>query len=180
MKTLAPYQIFFPIGILSSLLAVGVWFTKDLNWFQAPAMLIHAKLIAGGFLWSFIIGFLMTAAPKMTGTNSAKTWELFIALALIFTQILSCWNIDARWFYGTTLILISFLIIFLGRRALSAKKSFPVFFFHVGIAIVLALLGSYYHFIGNSFMGIHLYHVGAVLLLVLGIGTRFFSFLSGL
>ena len=65
MKTLksfaswAPYQIFFPIGVLASLLAVGVWFVQGLNWFSSPVLLIHSKLIMGGFLWSFIVGFLM-------------------------------------------------------------------------------------------------------------------------
>jgi uncharacterized protein involved in response to NO len=46
--------------------------------------------------------------------------------------------------------------------------------------MILALVGAYYHYKGDLLMGIHLYHVGAILMLILGIGTRFFSFLSGL
>jgi len=71
-------------------------------------------------------------------------------------------------------------MIYGGRRVFKTTKPVPVFFSHVGIAMVLAVIGSAYHFSGNSFMGIHLYHIGTTLLLVLGIGTRFFSFLSGL
>lgn len=180
MKRTAPYQIFFPLGILSAFLAVGVWFVQDLNLFQTPALLIHSKLIVGGFLWSFIVGFLMTAVPRMTGTGSANKIEYVTSVALIVGQILFAWQIDPRWFYGINMALVLFLFVYGGRRLLKVSKPIPVFFSHVGIGMALALLGAYFHFRGNSFMGIHLYHLGTVLLLVLGIGTRFFSFLSGL
>lgn len=180
MKNLAPYQLFFPLGILNAILAVGVWFIQNLGWFESPAMLIHSKLIVGGFLWSFIVGFLMTAVPRMTGAGSANRFEYFLASALLIGQTVFSWQLDARLFYANQMLLVLFLIFYGGRRVLKTTKPVPVFFSHVGIAMALALLGSYYHFVGNSLMGIHLYHVGTTLLLVLGIGTRFFSFLSGL
>jgi uncharacterized protein involved in response to NO len=180
MKTLAPYQLFFPLGLLNAMIAVGVWFVQDLGWFQSPAILIHSKLIVGGFLWSFIVGFLMTALPRMTGAFGATRLEYIFASALLLGQTLLSFQIDARYFYANQALLTLFLIIYGGRRLLQLKKPVPVFFSHVGMAMVLALTGSYYHFLGNSFMGIHLFHVGTTLLLVLGIGTRFFSFLSGL
>lgn len=180
MKNIAPYQLFFPLGLLNAILAVGVWFVQNLGWFDSPAILIHSKLIMGGFLWSFIVGFLMTAVPRMTGTRNANKVEYAFACILILGQTLFSWQVDARFFYANQILLILFLITYGFRRILKMTKPMPVFFSHVGIAMVLALLGAYYHFIGNSLMGIHLYHVGTVLLLVLGIGTRFFSFLSGL
>ncbi len=180
MTKIAPYQIFFPLGFLNAILAVGVWLVRDLNWFQAPVLLIHSKLIAGGFLWSFIVGFLMTAVPKMTKTTRANRLELGAAAAIILSMMFFAWDIDPKPFYAGTMTLVIFLLIYGGRRLLKSEKSAPVFFSHVGIGMALALLGSWFHFQGNSFMGIHLYQVGAILLLVLGIGTRFFSFLSGL
>lgn len=180
MKHLAPYQLFFPLGLLNALLAVGVWFVQNLDWFTTPAILIHSKLIVGGFLWSFIIGFLMTAVPRMTGTGSTNIIEYIFATILLLGQTFFAWQADGRFFYANQILLILFLIAFGARRLLKMKKPMPVFFSHVGAAMVLALLGAYYHFKGNSLMGIHLYHVGTTLLLVLGIGTRFFSFLSGL
>lgn len=180
MKSIAPYQIFFPLGLFNALLAVGVWFVQDLGWFQTPAMLIHGKLIAGGFLWSFIVGFLMTAVPKMTGTPSANKIEYFFASGLFLLLMFFSWSIDPRPFYLCHALLVTFLLIFGVRRIIQKNKTVPVFFSHVAIAMLLALAGDYFHYQGNSFMGIHLYHVGTILLLVLGIGTRFFSFLSGL
>jgi uncharacterized protein involved in response to NO len=180
MKNIVPYQLFFPLGFLNAVLAVGIWFAQDLGWFQTPALLIHSKLIAGGFLWSFVVGFLMTAIPRMTGCSSASKIELVAAFAIVLLMMFSSWNIDARPFYAGSITLIVFLLVYGGRRILKSTKSVPVFFSHVGLAMVLALLGSWFHFQGDSFMGIHLYQVGAILLLVLGIGTRFFSFLSGL
>lgn len=180
MKNIAPYQLFFPLGLLNAMIAVGVWFVQTMGWFESPALLIHSKLIVGGFLWSFIIGFLMTAVPRMTGTANAHKVEYALAALLLMGLTIFAWQVDGRYFYANQIALITFLLIYAGRRILKSKKTIPVFFSHVGIAMVLALLGSYYHFIGNSTMGIHLLHVGATLLLVLGIGTRFFSFLSGL
>ena len=88
MKNLAPYQVFFPIGIFCSILAVGVWFVQDLNWFSAPAIFIHSRLIVGGFIWSFIVGFLMTAIPRMTGTSGVNIYEFATAVGLIIFQII--------------------------------------------------------------------------------------------
>ncbi len=180
MKNLAPYQILFPLGIFSALLAVAIWFIQDLHWFTTPVMLVHGKLVVGGFLWSFIMGFLMTAVPKMSGTASANTFEKLFALTLIILQIFNSWNIDGRFFYGTQIVLVLFLAVFALRRLIAAKKSVPVFFSHIGLALVLAIAGSAYYYTGRTLMGLHLFHVGTILMLVLGIGTRFFSFLSGL
>lgn len=180
MKKIAPYQLFFPLGLLNALLAVGVWFVQDLNWFQSPALFIHSRLVIGGFLWSFIVGFLMTAVPRMTGTESANKIEYTLAILLMLGQSLFAWPLDGKFFYINHVLLVLFLIIYGLRRVFKRTKPLPVFFSHIGVAMILAACGSYYHAVGNSYMGIHLYHVGAVLLLVLGIGARFFSFLSGL
>lgn len=180
LKKIAPYQVFFPLGLLNALLGVGVWFIRDLQWISTPTLFIHSKLISGGFLWCFITGFLMTAIPKMLGSFDSTRIELATATAIMLSLMGSASVIDFRPFYLCTALLISFLIVFALRRVLKSTKPAPVFFFHVGIGMFLGLAGSWFHFRGNSFMGIHLYQVGAVLLLVLGIGTRFFSFLSGL
>lgn len=180
MRKLAPYQIFFPIGILCSALAVGVWLVQNLGWFEAPAILIHSKLVIGGFLWSFIVGFLMTAIPKMMGTAAAKRGEVAVAILLISTQIALSWIIDGRPFYVGQILVVLFVLFFAGRRVLKRTRALPVFFSHMVLAMVLALGGAVALFQNERMMGIHLFHVGTILLLILGIGTRFFSFLSGL
>lgn len=180
MNKISPYQVYFPLGILNAILAVGVWFTQNLGWLETPAILIHSRLIVGGFLWSFIVGFLMTAVPRMTGAASASKPEYFVSACLLLGQTILSWKLDGRFFYANQMLLVLFLMIYAGRRIFKTSKPIPVFFSHVGVALILALAGSYFHFQGNAFMGTHLYHLGAVLLLVLGIGTRFFSFLSGL
>lgn len=172
MKGLASYQIFFPLGIFNAVLAVGVWFVMNLRWFNTPAILIHSRLIVGGFLWSFITGFLMTAIPRMTGTSATNKWECLAASLLLIVQIPFSFLLDATYFYEIQIVLIAFLILYGGRRILKSTKSVPVFFSHVGVAMALALTGAKFHLDGNTFMGIHLYHLGAILMLVLGIGTR--------
>ena len=180
MNSIAPYQIYFPLGILNAILAVGVWFTQNLGWFDTPTILIHSRLIVGGFLWSFIVGFLMTAVPRMTGATSANSLEYIFSGCLLLSQTASSWLLDGRYFFANQMLLVLFMMTYAARRILKSTKPVPVFFSHVALGMILALSGSYFHFQGNAFMGTHLYHLGAVLLLVLGIGTRFFSFLSGL
>jgi uncharacterized protein involved in response to NO len=175
MKKPVPYQLFFPLGIFNAILAVGVWFVMNLHWFSTPAILIHSRLIVGGFLWSFITGFLMTAVPRMTGSADANRWEYFAASLLLVAQIPFSFLLDATYFYENQIALIAFLILYGVRRVLKSAGSAPVFLSHVGTALVLALIGAKFHLAGNTFMGIHLYHLGAILLLVLGIGTLFFS-----
>jgi uncharacterized protein involved in response to NO len=178
-KHVAPYQIFFPLGIVGALLAVGVWLLQDLHWFETPALLIHSRLIVGGFLWSFITGFLMTAVPRLTGVKPASFAEDGVAAVFVLLSIFCAWRVDQS-FYLAQMGLIVFLLIFGGRRLLLMKKKPPVFISHLGLAMLLALGGAFAYYRGHSFLGLHLYHVGAILLLVLGLGTRFFSFLSGL
>lgn len=180
LKVQAPYQVFFPVGVFCSLLAVLIWLVPGQQLLNVPLMFIHSRIMLGGFLWSFIIGFLMTALPKMTGSKPARLWEMVAALTLIFAQVFSAFYGDGRWFYGFNMTMVALMIIFAAQRLISRTKSLPVILSHVIIALLLALSGGASLFAGNSIMGIHLYHVGAVLLLVLGIGTRFFSFLSGL
>ncbi|MCO5113270.1 MAG: NnrS family protein [Bdellovibrionaceae bacterium] len=177
---LAPYQIFFPIGTLCAIVAISVWFIQDLGWLSAPVLIIHSKLVMGGFIWSFIVGFLMTAVPRMTGTPSAHLAEYLCAFLLIVSLIVFSWMTTPQYYYVTHILLILFLLTYAGRRVLKSQKSIPVFFSHIILAMILTLLGAACYIKGQNYMGLHLYHMGPVLLLVLGIGTRFFSFLSGL
>lgn len=176
----APYQLFFPLGVLNALLAVGVWFVADLNWLSTPAMLIHPRLIMGGFLFCFITGFLMTALPRMTGTRSATKLEYLVSLGLMMGLMSTSWIMNSRPFYLLHIFLISFLLIFALRRLPNLQKPVPVFFSHIALALITAIIGAAFYYRYNTMMGLHLFHVGPVLLLILGIGTRFFSFLSGL
>jgi uncharacterized protein involved in response to NO len=177
MKYQAPYQIFFVLGILAAFLGVGVWFLQGLD---VPILWVHSRTMFGGFLWSFITGFLMTAVPRMSGTEAAGRTEIAAALALVGAMLAGAWAIEPIWFYGANALLVCFLILFGARRVLRSRKPIPVFFSHIGMAMALTLAGCYFQITGQSLMGLHIYHVGPILLLVLGIGTRFFSFLSGL
>ena len=164
----APHQLFFPLGVLSSLIAVLVWILTPLRLFEAPALFIHSKLIFGGFLWSFITGFLMTAVPKMTGTRAASPLEVGISLVLVLLLIVQSLSLQSSPFYFTHAALMVWLSAFAARRFFARVKPVPVFFSHVGLAFLSGLLGCYYMIKGPYLVGVHLYHVGALLLLVLG------------
>lgn len=175
----SPLPDFFPLGVLCALFGAGIWLFQDIL-FSAPILSIHSRTMAGGFLWSFIVGFLMTAVPRMSGTESASWWEIFFSLGLILIQIFQAWLIDQKFFFVTGALLVLFLAFYGGRRLSKSKVKLPIFFSHIGLAFLMALLGCYAYASGESSLGMVCYFVGPILLLIMGIGTRFFSFLSGL
>lgn len=180
MKNLAPYQILFPFGFFAALLGAGLWLWPEPAFLGVPVQWIHSKLMIGCFLWSFITGFLMTAIPRMTGTKSSSDAEVLWMLALLILSTLTAFWADGAWFQGVQIVLALSLMGFALSRLMRKTKTVPVFFSHVGLALGLALAGRIFALLGHSWMGFFLADVGVLLLLVLGIGTRFYSFLSGL
>ena len=178
MKQIAPYRFFFPLGVLSSIIGVGFWLFQDTG-ILSPVT-VHSRMMMGGFLWSFITGFLMTALPKMSKTKAANQFEVAGALLLVLIQIILSWQTDHLLYFAASASLIVFIIIFAVRRLLKMNNKLPVFFSHIGLGLAAALMGCYFYVSGQTSLGLLFYFVAPVLLLVLGIGTRFFSFLSGL
>jgi uncharacterized protein involved in response to NO len=62
-----PYRLFFPLGILAAVAGVMMWpllYAGKLAFYPAEA---HARVMIEGFMGAFVIGFLGTAFPRLTG-----------------------------------------------------------------------------------------------------------------
>ena len=71
-----PFRLFFPIGILASVLGVSLWpllYAGGLGFNPAQA---HARLMIEGFVGAFALGFIGTAFPKMIGSPPLRRAEL--------------------------------------------------------------------------------------------------------
>lgn len=87
LDQIEPYKVFFPIGILCSILGVLQWIFYRFGMIHFFPRATHGNLMFFGFMWTFIIGFLMTAIPKMTGTKPASWFDLGTSVFLVFLQV---------------------------------------------------------------------------------------------
>src|SRR5262245_36269773 len=79
-----PYRVFFPLGIVLGVFGVAIWPLYYYNFTQGYSGRAHALVQANGFLYAFVLGFLLTAIPKFTGTE-APSLAVQYALAAVVT-----------------------------------------------------------------------------------------------
>ena len=78
-----PYRMFFPIGLLCLIMGVLLWLPQLWNAGNYP-IVAHRFLMLNGFSAFFITGFLMTAVPKFSQTDTANYLEIYSFLVVSF------------------------------------------------------------------------------------------------
>ena len=68
-----PYRIFFPLGIILGAIGVSIWPLYYYGVTEGYSGRAHAFTQTDGFLYAFIVGFLLTAIPRFTGTRTPFT-----------------------------------------------------------------------------------------------------------
>jgi len=176
-----PYRVLFPIGTAYALAGVLLWLLVAWlpnNPYPGPA---HSKIMIGGFLVAFVMGFLMTAIPKMTASFPAAPWEIGSAAGIvILTGLLAITNFESL-YYASVFASFLFLIMF-GLRRLSARtKAVPDFFVFVASGLFSGLIGSFLMLVfPDHVLGRLLLIQGMLFSLVLGVGCRLVPLICGL
>lgn len=114
-----PYRLLFPLGCLAALTGVGYWILFALKVVSAYMPAAHASIQMQVFVHCFILGFLMTAMPRLTGTVSAQPGEVLHMALCVIGQVyllLSRQVFAAHVLFGWTLIA---LVIFVVQRVQS-------------------------------------------------------------
>lgn len=120
-----PFRIFFPLGVLASIIGVMLWPAFSQGWLSYYPLEAHARWMAISFGGCFITGFLGTAGPRIL---DAPRWHrgellLFVVLAiammvaLIANRIPMADMLAGLWLLG---VLGSLLV-----RALAMRKDIP-------------------------------------------------------
>lgn len=153
------------------------------NGFPYPGA-THSRMMMGGFIFAFVNGFLMTAIPKMTGTEKSSLRETFTAAAIVAATGL------ASAISGTlsnSLMIIGFCLlgIFAFKRIRGRQRPVPDFFVFVGSGLLAGFVGGILMSLSAFYpelqrIGQQLSYQIMVLSFVLGIGCRLVPVLSGL
>ncbi|MFZ3230682.1 MAG: NnrS family protein [Pseudobdellovibrio sp.] len=183
-KSIEPYQILFPIGILLACVGVIPWILFSAGAVAVYPNLIHAKIMVLGFLISFVSGFLMTAVPKMSGSKSASNFEISICMLLIFAQILfALFNLLTL---SSLVGCLQFLFLFshLALRIKERTQDPPSVFIFIPVGMLAGLLGClsliFQDELSPAFLllGKLLLYQAFVLNLIVGLGSRLIPVLS--
>jgi uncharacterized protein involved in response to NO len=80
-----PYRVFFPLGALAGIFGVMMWPMMYAGWlrlYPGEPGGAHAHLMIEGFMGAFLVGFLGTAFPRLTGNRPWFGGELLALLVL--------------------------------------------------------------------------------------------------
>ena len=77
-----PYRMFFPLGMLAGLAGVMLWPLYYAQWLGYNPIDAHPRLMIEGFVGAFVLGFLGTAYPRLTGNRGWFVAELLVLLGL--------------------------------------------------------------------------------------------------
>ena len=182
-----PYRFFFPLGILAALIGVGEWAFWTMGYSIEHVKLLHLTLQSQGFLSFFVIGFLLTAFPRFSGTRPATLIEIGIALAggaLFFVgALMKEWQLSQM----GALILYLCIPFFAGRRLSQRTKELPPSFLLLAFGLLHAFVGTILSIVTNMgethaqlyFVGRQMVQMGFLLCMVLGITAKLAPFLMG-
>jgi uncharacterized protein involved in response to NO len=173
-----PYRTFFPLGIILGTLGVSIWPLYYYGLTPGYSGRAHAFVQTDGFLFAFIAGFLLTAVPRFTGTETPSRRVQYVLAAIV---ICCAAAFEFQFFVaGQSIFVIEhvFLLVLLIRRFLRRRQDPPETFPLVGIGLLSGTLaalinaGVAWNVIGPAWdpLGKRLLTEGMVLLLVLGIG----------
>src|SRR5215471_4716513 len=177
-KPVDPYRIFFPLGIILGVLGVSIWPAYYFGLTEGYSGRAHAFVQTDGFLYAFIIGFLLTAIPRFTGTEPPALHVQYTLAALVAACALA---FEFQFFIvGQTGFLIAhaMLIALAARRFMRRQLDPPDTFVLAGLGIICGAIGGLinaavaWNAIAPSWdtLGKRMLTEGMVLLLVLGIG----------
>ncbi|MBI4211260.1 MAG: NnrS family protein [Deltaproteobacteria bacterium] len=182
-----PYQILFPIGLFYAAIGALVWIFFGFGLTPFP-YLTHASFMIEGFVFSFAVGFLMTAIPRFTGTSPATRWEMQLAAFVCLARSITPFFAQAAAINAAmTVGIFGLLMVFMLPRFRAKTFNPPPHFLFLGLGIAIGLIGSL------LLLGIALHYVpifwlksarmylyqGTLFCFIFGIGGRLITMLLG-
>ncbi len=166
-----PYRLFFPLGTILLLAGVLLWlpvvFLEELY-----PVVLHRYLVLNGFTACFVGGFLMTAVPKFSKTDSASRGEVCAFLAATVLGAIAALLLDERWIFLFSSAQALVLLAFIFKRIHKRKENPPYSFIFIFVGLFLWGLSGVMSFFFDSEGFKYLHYEGAIACLILGVGSR--------
>ena len=139
-----PYRVFFPLGILAGAIGASHWLFYALGWQASYSGFFHASVQIKSYMFCFVIGFLLTAMPRFSGTSPTSGRELssfllFVLLNLFFL-IIQNWVGSETCFLILLLLLARFAFVRFFKK--SGTVNPPTEFAWIPVAILHGITGS--------------------------------------
>lgn len=139
-----PFRVFFPLGLLASVIGVLLWPAYFAGWLEGWPLEAHARWMTAGFAGCFVIGFLGTAGPRLLGTDPWNRFELLWHLAVALS-VMGCLAAEL---IGAADLLTGFLllgvILSLVFRLLVGRRDVPPPGFPIAVlGVIGAALGAF-------------------------------------
>ena len=84
-----PYRVFFPLGMVAGIWGVMMWpllYAGRLGFYPGEA---HSRIMIEGFMGAFVVGFVGTAFPRLTGNRHWFAGEFISLLGLWLLAVAS-------------------------------------------------------------------------------------------
>ena len=175
-----PFRFFFPLGVLTGVLGVGLWLPLAWGDVSSYPIRAHQLIMVGGFLLTFVVGFLTTAVPRFTSTKFLREWEFSLLVPGLLAALYYGFIAHVPGHFGAVVFTLSVLIVFVLRRFRNRDENPPYTFLFVGAGLGLWWAGSLVlslapivHFVSEVVPPARaIYNHGALLCLVIGVGGR--------
>lgn len=138
-----PYRIFFPLGAMWAFVGVAFWVPKAMPpLLEDVSTKVHVWVQIYGFIWSFVIGFLGTAVPRLTRTPLLRTPEVATLVLLSCSSVVSVLRQEFLWAHLLFLATLGALVVCLVVRFRHRNRALPATFVFLPFAFIAAALGS--------------------------------------
>src|ERR1041385_5916340 len=137
-----PYRLFFPLGIILGLLGVSIWPLYYYGRTPGYSGRAHAFVQTDGFLYAFIIGFLLTAIPRFTGTEPQSLPVQYLLAAVVAGL---AWGVEFLVFVlrQTGFLFAHAMLMALAiRRFLRRRQDPPDTFVLAGLGLLSGAIGG--------------------------------------
>lgn len=168
-----PYRLFFLLGVIGLVAGLAVWV---LFAFYSPEYYLgkmHAHYMIGIFLLSFVIGFLMTAIPRMTASSAPAHQEILWQLVPMLGAVaFGLFESQEVLFFISLAIALLVLFLFCFRRIITCRHMIPDVFPLVIVSLLSGLMGALFFIFNEPYIGGRLFYLNLVLGLCVGIGAK--------
>lgn len=166
-----PYRLLFPLGIIYLIWGALIWLPQVWHADLYP-VLAHRYLMLNGFSASFMAGFLMTAVPKFSSTESAKTTEVYSFVILTIVGLVLAYADNEAFVYMVSAFQAMLILLFLAVRITKRKANPPYSFVFIFVGLLLWIVSAIMSIITNSNSFKDLHYEGSIAAIILGVGSR--------